>query len=65
MAVTLFDFKGNFRGFKALIAAEYNGVTVNFAEFSEEAKALSPLGKAPVLSTPTVRHESFAGTEGS
>jgi elongation factor 1-gamma len=52
MSLTLYDFKGNFRGFKALIAAEYNGVSVTVSDFTEESKAMSPLGKAPVLSTP-------------
>jgi len=42
---------GNFRAFKALIAAEYNGIEVNVADFDESAAALSPLGKCPVLQT--------------
>lgn len=52
MSLTLYDFKGNFRGFKALIAAEYAGVSVTVSDFTDSARALSPLGKAPVLSTP-------------
>ncbi|GMH62720.1 hypothetical protein TL16_g07831 [Triparma laevis f. inornata] len=50
---TLYTFPGNFRAFKALIAAEYNGMDISVEDWSEEAAALSPLGKAPVLSTPS------------
>ncbi|GMH57427.1 hypothetical protein TrVE_jg10876 [Triparma verrucosa] len=50
---TLYTFPGNFRAFKALIAAEYNGMDVAVEDWSEEAAKLSPLGKAPVLSTPS------------
>jgi len=52
MALTLYSFPGNFRAFKALIAAEYNGIEVTTADFDAAAAALSPLGKAPVLQTP-------------
>ncbi|GMI40423.1 hypothetical protein TeGR_g9295 [Tetraparma gracilis] len=52
MALTLYTFPGNFRAFKALIAAEYNGLEVETADFDAAAAALSPLGKAPVLQTP-------------
>ena len=42
---------GNFRSFKALIAAEYNGMDITVEDFDAAAAALSPLGKAPVLKT--------------
>ena len=52
----------NFRAFKVLIAAEYNGVEVEVPEFnhptdskSPEFVAKSPLGRVPVLETPQVR----------
>jgi len=49
---TLHTPAANFRAFKALIAAEYNGVTVNVADFDESVvSTLSPTGKAPVLET--------------
>jgi len=51
MSLTLYTFPGNFRAFKALIAAEYNGLEVETADFDAAAAALSPLGKAPVLQT--------------
>mmetsp|Transcript_932 Transcript_932/g.1409 ORF Transcript_932/g.1409 Transcript_932/m.1409 type:complete len:417 (-) Transcript_932:448-1698(-) len=44
---------GSFRAFKVLIAAEYNGVSVDVPEFNAAAvSTLSPTGKAPVLETP-------------
>jgi elongation factor 1-gamma len=51
---TLHTPQGSFRAFKALIAAEYNGINVEVAaEFdAETVKRLSPTGKAPVLATP-------------
>ncbi|GMI48568.1 hypothetical protein TrCOL_g1491 [Triparma columacea] len=48
---TLYTFPGNFRSFKALIAAEYNGMDITVEDFDAAAAALSPLGKAPVLKT--------------
>lgn len=52
----------NFRAFKVLIAAEYNGVELEVPEFdhptdskSPEFVAKSPLGRVPVLETPQVR----------
>lgn len=54
MSYTLHTPAGNFRAFKALIAAEYNGIQVDAPEFSAESVAsLSPSGKAPILVTPT------------
>ena len=51
---TLHAPPGSFRAFKALIAAEYNSVSVTVAEFdAEKVKALSPTGRAPVLETPS------------
>lgn len=53
MSYTLHTPAGNFRAFKALIAAEYNGITVDAPEFSaEKVAALSPSKKAPILVTP-------------
>jgi len=52
MSYTLHTPAGNFRAFKALIAAEYNGVTITVPEFDASvASTLSPTGKAPVLQT--------------
>lgn len=52
MSYTLHTPAGNFRAFKALIAAEYNGVTVDVPEFDKDvASSLSPTGNAPVLQT--------------
>ncbi len=51
---TLHAPAGSFRAFSALIAAEYNGVDVQVAEFDGAAvAALSPTGKAPVLVLPS------------
>lgn len=51
----------NFRAFKVLIAAEYNGIELEIPEFnhpsdskSPEFLAKSPLGRVPVLETPQV-----------
>mmetsp|Transcript_24304 Transcript_24304/g.24573 ORF Transcript_24304/g.24573 Transcript_24304/m.24573 type:complete len:455 (+) Transcript_24304:66-1430(+) len=59
MALTLYTDPGNFRAFKALIAAEYNAVDIAIPEFkilkdniTPEFKKKSPLGKVPVLETP-------------
>ena len=53
MSYTLYAPAGSFRAFKALIAAEYNGINVTVAEFDASVvKSLSPTGKAPVLQTP-------------
>ena len=50
MSYTLHAPAGSFRAFKALIAAEYNGVDVTVADFDAAAvSALSPTGKAPIL----------------
>ena len=51
----LYTFPGNFRAFKALIAAEYNDMALKVEDFTEEAKNMTPLGKAPVLQTKEVR----------
>jgi len=54
MSYTLHAPAGSFRAFKALIAAEYNGIDVTVADFDAAVvKSLSPTGKAPVLQTPT------------
>lgn len=55
MSYTLHTPPGNFRAFAALIAAEYNSISVSApTEFDADAvKSLSPTGKAPVLQTPT------------
>lgn len=51
--------QGNFRAFKILIAAEYNSVTIDIPEFkvkdnkTAEFLAKSPLGRVPVLVTPS------------
>lgn len=53
MSYTLHAPQGSFRAFKALIAAEYNGIDVDVAEFdAATVRSLSPTGKAPVLETP-------------
>jgi len=56
---TLYTYPGNFRAFKILIAAEYNGVAIDVPAFemmkdnkTPEFLAMSPLGKVPVLKTP-------------
>ena len=47
---TLHAAPGNFRAFKALIAAEYTSTPVTVADFdAARIKALSPTGKAPIL----------------
>lgn len=57
-AYKLYTDAGNFRAFKILIAAEYNGVEVEVPEFkvgtdnkTTEFLAKSPLGRVPVLET--------------
>jgi len=57
-SLTLYTYPGNFRAFKALIAAEYNNVSVDVPVFrmgadskNAEFKAKNPLGKVPVLET--------------
>ena len=53
MALTLLTYPGNFRAFKALIAAEYAGVEIAVKDVDAKAAAkLSPTGKVPVLETP-------------
>ena len=56
MSYTLHTYPGNFRAFKILIAAQYNGVAVDVPDFSATEKtaeflAMNPLGKVPVLET--------------
>mmetsp|Transcript_23139 Transcript_23139/g.33905 ORF Transcript_23139/g.33905 Transcript_23139/m.33905 type:complete len:440 (+) Transcript_23139:41-1360(+) len=60
MSLTLYTDGGNFRAFKILIAAEYNGVAIDIPNFklnvdnkTEEFKKKSPMGKVPVLDTPS------------
>ena len=55
----LYTYPGNFRAFKILIAAEYNGIEIEIPDFemmkdnkTPEFLAMSPLGKVPVLKTP-------------
>jgi elongation factor 1-gamma len=57
---TLLTDGGNFRAFKILIAAEYNQVNINIPDFklgvdnkTESFLQKSPLGKVPVLDTPS------------
>lgn len=57
-ALKLYSYAGDFRAFKALIAAEYNGVTIERPEFvlgkhnvTPEFTAKNPLGKVPLLET--------------
>jgi len=59
MALTLYTYPGNFRAFKILIAAEFNGISIDVPPFemmkdnkTPEFLAMSPLGKVPVLKTP-------------
>jgi len=54
----LYTYPGNFRAFKALIAAQYNGVDIEVPEFkmmednqTPEFLAKNPLGKVPLLET--------------
>lgn len=56
---TLYTNKGNFRGYKILITARVNGVTLDVPDFTvgednltESFIEMSPLGKLPVLATP-------------
>jgi len=53
MSYTLHTPAGNFRAFKVLIAAEYNGISVQVPDFDASVVgSLSPTGKAPLLVTP-------------
>lgn len=59
MAHTLYTDKGNFRAFKILIAAEYNGIEIEIPDFKVGTDnktvsylAKSPLGRVPCLDTP-------------
>lgn len=56
--LTLYTYPANFRAFKILIAAEYNGIAIDIPDFAmmkdnktPEFLAMSPLGKVPVLKT--------------
>lgn len=56
----LYTDLGNFRAFKVLIAAEYNSIEVELPDFDpkKDAKSAeflkkSPLGRVPVLETPS------------
>jgi elongation factor 1-gamma len=56
---TLYTDAGNFRAFKVLIAAEYNGVEIAIPDFTVGTDNVtpaflkkSPLGRVPVLDTP-------------
>lgn len=46
---TLYAPEGSFRAFAALIAAEYNGITVQVETCLTDVPTLSPTGKAPIL----------------
>ena len=53
MALTLVTYPGNFRAFKALIAAEYAGVEIAVKDVpAGSAPAGSPTNKVPILETP-------------
>jgi elongation factor 1-gamma len=59
MTLQLYTYPGNFRAFKALVAAEYVGVDIDVPDFDMEKTAktpsflaMSPMGKVPVLKTP-------------
>eukprot|EP00549_Striatella_unipunctata_P011610 CAMPEP_0118695642 /NCGR_PEP_ID=MMETSP0800-20121206/13320_1 /TAXON_ID=210618 ORGANISM="Striatella unipunctata, Strain CCMP2910" /NCGR_SAMPLE_ID=MMETSP0800 /ASSEMBLY_ACC=CAM_ASM_000638 /LENGTH=414 /DNA_ID=CAMNT_0006594497 /DNA_START=56 /DNA_END=1300 /DNA_ORIENTATION=+ len=63
MPYTLHAPAAAFRAFKILIAAEYNSIDIEIADFdAAKVKTLSPSGKAPILETPsgTVLFESNA-----
>jgi elongation factor 1-gamma len=56
----LYTDLGNFRAFKILIAAEYNGIAIEIPEFDIKVDGKtpgflkkSPLGRVPVLETPS------------
>jgi len=58
MSLTLYTFPTNFRAFKALIAAEYSGLTLDVPKFTmgvdnvtEDFLKMSPMGKVPCLKT--------------
>ena len=60
---TLHAAPGNFRAFKALIAAEYTSTSVTVAEFdAARIKSLSPTGKAPILEVSSSASNSSGGT---
>jgi elongation factor 1-gamma len=60
MSFKLYTYPNNYRAFKALIAAEYNGIKIELPECkfgvtnkSDDYKTrLNPLGKVPALETP-------------
>mmetsp|Transcript_6284 Transcript_6284/g.7851 ORF Transcript_6284/g.7851 Transcript_6284/m.7851 type:complete len:429 (+) Transcript_6284:97-1383(+) len=59
MSLKLLTYPGNFRAFKILVAAEYNGIDIEIPDFkmlednkTPEFLSKSPLGKVPVLETP-------------
>jgi elongation factor 1-gamma len=59
MSFTLYTYANNYRAWKILIAAQYNGVDIKVPAFefgkdnkTESFKAKNPLGKVPVLDTP-------------
>ncbi|KAL7692643.1 putative elongation factor 1B gamma, S-crystallin, glutathione S-transferase [Plasmopara halstedii] len=54
----LYTYPGNYRAFKVLIAAEYNGINIELPEFdmakdtkSAAFKSKTPIGKVPLLET--------------
>ncbi|KAE9259378.1 hypothetical protein PR003_g34813, partial [Phytophthora rubi] len=54
----LYTYPGNYRVFKVLIAAEYNGINIELPKFdmakdlkTKAFKAKTPLGKVPILET--------------
>ncbi|KAG2795124.1 hypothetical protein PC129_g23601, partial [Phytophthora cactorum] len=58
MVLKLYTYPGNYRVFKALIAAEFNSIDIELPEFdfakdikSKEFKAKTPAGKVPLLET--------------
>jgi len=53
MPYSLYSPPGDFRAFKILVAAEYNGIVIDIPEFdASKVSTMSPTGKAPVLTTP-------------
>lgn len=59
MTLTLYTYPGNFRAFKILVAAQYNGISLNVPDFKlgddnkkEEFLQKSPTARVPVLETP-------------
>lgn len=60
MALKLYTDSGNYKAFKALIAAEYNGVAIEVPEFkvgkdntTADFLKKSPMGRVPALETPS------------